>query len=184
MQHTDEKRDEWELEEAADALIRGLPLDPNCPTTTEYQLMRPRCEGRWLGFADVADAVAGDCRQSAVEELEFLLHFVALSARERASLLGWMSGCSQEEASEPEQTGLPSCSQQTVSKSLVRGIRKCWNAAGGLTFRAFSRHTIHHPVAAREHGRMLQCPRCDEWFRVGLGCGRFCSSGCKEASRR
>jgi hypothetical protein len=184
MRDNKEVRAEQELEDAANALLRSVPPDPHCPIVSESQFMRLRCEGRVMCLADVAECVAGVPDQTAAEEWSFLLATTRLSARERACLQGWIQGRTQESTGAVGQTGLPPCSQQTVSNALRRGVQKCLGEEGGLTFREFNRHTIYRPAVRRERARRLMCPHCGERFRMGLGCGRFCCSACREAARR
>ena len=172
-----------EAEAAADQLLSWLPDDPDCPFMSEFQLMRHRREGRIRSFEGMEESIAGETGQDALDELRFLIAVTPLSARERACLRGWVLGCSQQETQRLWWNKIPPCSQQAISKALMRGLLKCFTGCE-LTFRQFCKHTVYRRPARRERQRMRVCPHCAEEFCYGLGAGRFCCTACGEAATR
>jgi hypothetical protein len=165
------RRDRF-LEEEADALIAALPADDQAPACAERLLLR---RGRRAVAAEGLIENAEGVSQSMREELRFLVSVTRISADERLSLGLWIDGWNQREIART----LNVC-QQRVSQLLRAGIRRCY-ANLPLSFREFSRHTIYRPPShSHRETRVRKCSYCGETYSVFYGCGRYCSSGCRE----
>ena len=176
----------WEqelaLERQVDALLRSLPPDPDYPAFTEEQLLR---HGKGYCVADtncwVEAMIPGGPSQTFLEELTFVASLTHLTRRERICLRGWMLGWTQKEMSDLWNSVVGS--QQEVSRILHTAVLKCFEVSE-LSFAHFSRHTIYRRPLRRNQGVPTRlCLYCHETFVRDLGCGRFCSISCREASR-
>lgn len=163
-------------EAEADALLNSLPRDPDCPTYTEEQLARRG--SRLVSVDSLADTVTAP-PPALCDELRFLLSVCNLPLMQRLCLRLWIQGYSQEDIA--RRSGL---SQQSISLRLRRALKKCYDNAP-LSFRRFSQHTIYRaPARARNAMILRPCLYCGERFPLGCGCGRYCSTPCRESARR
>lgn len=168
--------EELELEEAADALIRGADHDADCPAYTERQLGRrgARLVVRAEALAELAAAPPQPLR----DEIRFLAAASRLTAELRACLLLWVDGWSQQEIALRLRV-----TQQAVSDRLRRALTICYDAAP-ISFRLFSHHSVYRPPSrGRRDTPVARCARCGEEVAAGPGRGRYCGSQCREAAR-
>jgi hypothetical protein len=164
------------LELMADHLLRTAPGDPERPVYTELQLSR-----RWKRVVSIeALAQRSACTpQSMRDELRFLLSMARLEPEFRRCLKLWIDGWNQQEIA--AAFNVP---QQTVSYRLRKALKVCYDAAP-LSFRRFSQHTIYRKVRRlRRLSILRKCLQCGEEYPLGIGYGRYCSSGCGETAKR
>ena len=174
------------LEREADALLRAIPADPECPTYTEEQLLRPDRGGRFgrtsVQFEMMEEAIpAPRATQSWKEELEFLASIAHLTLHERSCLQSWMLGLTQDEIG--DRMGLRH--QQTVSLTLRSAARKCYEEGLGVSFSQFSTHPAYRkPIHRKGFSGGRVCRNCEEPFAHFFGSGVCCSTGCREMMTR
>jgi hypothetical protein len=172
-------------EQAADALLRALPKDPDYPTYTDYQLSR---HGQGICVASVEtlpDArLSSHVDLSAWDELAFLASVTPLTRRERLCLRAWLLGWTQVEmAARWARLDCGLQTQQSISRALRSALLKCYDARA-ISFTQFSRRFLYHkPLPRRKSWRALVCRYCREEYVASTGVGRYCSLSCREAAQ-
>ena len=174
------------LEREANALLKTLPADPDCPVYTEEQLFRPDRGGRFgrttVQFDLIEEVIPSPrCAQSWKEELEFLASVSPLTPQERRCFQNWTLGLTQAEIG--AKIGVRH--QQSVSLTLRRAAWKCYDEGLGVSFSQFSRHPSYHkPIHRKTFSAGRICRNCEEPFSPFLSPGACCSTSCREMMSR
>lgn len=167
--------EETALEDAADALLRQAPKDPERPSYTERQLARRAY--RTVSIERLVETAALP-PQSLRDELRFLASVSRMGRETRRYLRLWLDGWAQSEIAEGCKVTV-----QNVSRMLRRALRICYDAEP-LSFRQFSHHTVYKKRRARGPMIVRRCVHCEEEFSLEAGQGRYCSDRCRRAARR